>query len=282
MKIRKDHVAAITGAASGMGRSLALALAGRGVHVALADVNGPGLEETRAAAEALGVRATAAVVDVADRAAVMAWADAAAEAHGAVHLIFNNAGVATGALASTMTDEYLDWTLGINLRGVIHGTQAFLPHLRRAGEGHVVNTSSIFGLIGVPAVTPYNISKFGVRAFTECLAMELAIEGAPIGVTSVHPGGIKTAIARTSRIAPDLVGTYMDDADRGRRNFEKLFMTTADDAARIILRGVERNRLRVLVGPDAHVVDWLQRLFPSGYQTIVRRGALRQFKGRKG
>lgn len=220
MKIRKDHVAAITGAASGMGLSLALALAEHGVHVALADGDGPALEEARLAVEGLGVRAMAAVVAVADRVAVMAWADATTQADGAVRLIFNNAGVVTGALASTMTDGHLDWTLGINLRRVIHRTQAFLPHLQRAGEGHVVSTSSVFELIGVSVVNPHTTSKFGVCAFTECLAMELAIEGAPIGVTSVHPGGIKTGTSRTSRIAPDLVGAYMDNADRGRRNSE--------------------------------------------------------------
>ncbi len=271
MKFSKGHVVAITGAAFGMGRQMALQLAARGVDVAISDVAADGLEETRRLAAASGARVEATLVDVADRAAVVAWADATASTFGIVHGIINNAGVGMGALAATVTDADLDWTLGINLRGVIHGTQAFLPHLRRAGEGHIVNVSSVFGLVGVPAVTPYNVSKFAVRGYTECLAIELAVEGAPIHVTSVHPGGIKTNIARAARMAPDLVGSYMANHDQGRRGFEKMFTTPPEKAVQVILRGIDRDRRRILVGLDARVLDLLQRLFPVGYQHLLAK-----------
>lgn len=276
MKFSKGHVVAVTGAASGMGREMALQLAARGVGVAISDVATEGLEDTRRQIVEAGGRAEATRVDVADRAAVSAWADATAATFGVVHGIINNAGVGTGALAATVSDEDLDWTLGINLRGVIHGTQAFLPHLRRAGEGHIVNVSSVFGLVGIPAVTPYNVSKFAVRGYTECLAIELAVEGAPIQVTSVHPGGIRTNIARAARMAPDLVGTYMPNHDHGRRGFEKMLATPPEKAAAVILRGVDRNRRRVLIGIDAHLLDWMQRLFPVGYQHLLARAVRRR------
>lgn len=268
----RDRVAAVTGAASGIGRALALELAARGCHVALADVQAEALAEVRAEAEAAGVRATATRVDVTDRAAVEAWAAAVAAEHGAVHLIFNNAGVAAGATAAGMRDEDFDWVMGINVRGVVHGTQAFLPYLRQAPAAHVINISSVFGLIGVPAVTPYNVSKFAVRGYTECLATELVYERSHIGVSCVHPGGIKTAIARTARMADELEQGYIENAADARRRFERLFRTDPETAAKVILRGVTRGRRRILIGAEAYLADWLQRLFPGHYHRLI--GAL--------
>lgn len=268
----RGRTAAVTGAASGIGRALAVRLAGAGTHLALADIDEPGLAETAGTVRALrpDVHVTTHRVDVADRAAVHAWADAAAAEHGTVNLVVNNAGVSCAGTADAMPYEDLDWIVGINLWGVIHGTKAFLPHLRAAGEGHVVNVSSLFGLVAQPAMSAYNASKFAVRGYTEALRQDLLLEGAPIGVTCVHPGGIRTAIAATSRVAGS---TPFGDGDASRERFERLFLRIAPDtAARAILRGVVRGRARVLIGREAFLLDVLQRLAPSGYQVAVVRG----------
>ena len=173
-----------------------------------------------------------------------------------------------------MTLDELDWLMGINFRGVVHGTKAFLPHLTRAGAGHIVNISSLFGLIGFPGQGAYNAAKFAVRGFSECLAMELAIEKSPIGVTCVHPGGIRTAIARNARI-----GVY-EPSDQTREEiaegFERIARTSAERAAEVIVAGVRRGKRRVLVGPDAHALSLLQRLLPESYQRLVELGAARR------
>ncbi|MDD3762853.1 MAG: SDR family NAD(P)-dependent oxidoreductase [Nevskiales bacterium] len=268
MKNFKDKVAAITGAGSGMGRELAVELAARGCHLALSDVNDAGLAETARLVEPTGVRVTHAHVDVADQKAVFAWADQVAMDHGKVNLIFNNAGVALGASVDGMAYSDLEWLMNINFWGVVHGTKAFLPHLKAAGDGHVINTSSVFGLVGVPSQSAYNAAKFAVRGFTESLRMELDMEHCGVSATSVHPGGIKTNIAKAARLDPSVKQLGLDEHNATAK-FEKNFITTANKAARVILRGVERNQRRVLIGPDAHVIDWMARLMPSGYQRLV-------------
>jgi NAD(P)-dependent dehydrogenase (short-subunit alcohol dehydrogenase family) len=274
MKNLSGRVAAVTGAGSGIGRALALRLAGRGCHLALCDVNEGSLAATVESARRSGVKVTGARVDVADRGAVHSWADAVAAEHGRVNLVFNNAGVALGSTIEGGSHEDFEWLFGINFWGVVHGTRAFLPHLKASGEGHVVNVSSVFALISVPGQGAYNSSKAAVRAFTEALRMELEMSGAPVSATSVHPGGIKTNVARSSRADASLK-TLGFDAERGREKFEALFITDADKAAGVILRAVEKNKRRVLVGPDAYVIDGLARLLPGAYQGLVKRFALR-------
>ncbi len=269
MKNFKDKVAAITGAGSGMGRELAVELAARGCHLALSDVNEKGLAETVKLVDGSGVKVTHQRVDVADKAAVFAWADAVAKEHGKVNLIFNNAGVALGASVEGMRYEDLEWLLNINFWGVVHGTKAFLPLLKASGEGHIINTSSVFGLVGIPSQSAYNAAKFAVRGFTESLRMELDMEGCGVSATSVHPGGIKTNIAKAARMDPSIAALGLDK-EQASAKFEKNFITTANRAAQIIIRAVEKNQRRVLVGPDAHVIDWMVRLMPSGYQTLVK------------
>lgn len=266
MRTVEGKVAAITGAGSGIGRALAVLLARRKAHLALSDVDGAGLEQTAALARAEGPgKVTARVVDVSVRDEVLRWADAAAAEHGAVHVVINNAGVALGATLEDTDDEDLKWVMGINFWGVVHGTRAFLPHLRAAGEGHLVNVSSVFGLIGMPTQGAYVASKFAVKGYTETLRQELDVEGANIGVTVVHPGGIKTNIARAARLRerPGWVDarTLADD--------EKLFITSADQAARQILAAILANRRRQLIGRDAWAIDLIQRLFPSLYQRLL-------------
>lgn len=273
MKHFDGRVAAITGAASGIGRALAVELGGRGAHLALSDIDDAGLAETVARCEGGGVKVTSQVVDVADRAAVFAWADAVVAEHGAVHLVVNNAGVALGATVETMAHDDIEWLMGINFWGVVHGTQAFLPHLTAAGEGHIVNLSSVFGLISVPSQSAYNAAKFAVRGFTDALRMELEIAGSPVSCTTVHPGGIRTNIARNARIDPslaDLAGARVDDAGG---EFDRIARTSPEAAARQILAAVERNRRRVLIGPDARVIDLVSRLPGGLYQRLIVAGA---------
>lgn len=270
MKSFRNKVAAITGAASGIGRGLALELAGAGCDLALSDVNQEGLDETAAEARARGVKVTTERVDVADRNAVHAWADRVVVDHGKVNLIFNNAGVSMAGTVEGMSYEDFEWLIGINFWGVVYGTKAFLPHLRASGEGHIINVSSVFGLAGIPSQSAYNAAKFAVRGFTDALRQELELMGSNVSATSVHPGGIKTNIARAARVHEsirDLGGE--PDGNEMAEQFEKLTMTSPEKAAQLILRAVRANQRRALVGPDAHVFDWVTRLLPSTYQRIT-------------
>lgn len=270
MKSFERKVAAITGAGSGIGRALALELAGRGCHLALSDINEVGLAETVRQIGAPGVRVTTQAVDVADRRAVYDWADQVVAEHGKVNLIFNNAGVALGSTIERMSYDDIEWLMNINFWGVVYGTKAFLPHLKASGEGHIANVSSVFGLAGIPTQGAYNAAKFAVRGFTECLRQELDMTDCGVSATSIHPGGIKTAIARSARKDPSITDLGLG-FDASGEKFERAFITSTEKAARIILRAVERNQRRVLVGPDAYVFDWMVRLLPSRYQDIATR-----------
>jgi NAD(P)-dependent dehydrogenase (short-subunit alcohol dehydrogenase family) len=255
-------VAVITGAGSGIGRALAQQLANAGARLALSDISEAGLADTMALLP-VGTDARSYRLDVAKRDEVYAHADAVQRDFGAAHLLFNNAGVSLVATVEHATIEEIEWQLGINLWGVIYGTKAFLPLMRAQGSGHIINLSSIFGLIGVPCQSIYNISKFGVRGFSESLAQELA--GSGIGVTCVHPGGIRTAIGATARF-----GQFADETERAMTpTVDKLLTTPPDDMARAILQGVAAGKRRVLYGNMARPVDWLSRLFPASYERFM-------------
>lgn len=273
MKTLTDRTAAVTGAGSGIGRALALRLAGEGCHLALADRDAAALAETAALAGSR-VRVTTTDLDVAEEKAVYGWADAVVEQHGAVHLVVNNAGVALSGLTGALALDDYRWIMDINFWGVVYGTKAFLPHLETAGEGHVVNLSSVFGIAAQPLMSGYNASKYAVRGFTESLRQDLELTGSPVSATCVHPGGIKTNIARTARMHPSTADATGQSAEDSAAEFEKLFMTTPDKAARTILDGVRHNRRRVLIGPDAWAIDGMARLLPTAYQRIVT-GAVR-------
>lgn len=276
MRELRDRVAVVTGAGSGIGRALATALARAGAELAISDVNEAGLAETAELVRAIGVRVTTERVDVADRAAVHAHAERVVADFGRVNLVVNNAGVALGARIADMSYDDLAWLFGINFWGVVHGTKAFLPHLERSGEGHVVNLSSVFGIIAVPGQGAYNAAKFAVRGFTECLREELEVERSCVSATCVHPGGIRTNIARNARIPVQRPGWPARAVQE--QEFDRIARTTADAAAEKILRGVRRNARRVLIGPDAYAIDWFQRLLPTAYQRLLvgatRRGAI--------
>lgn len=272
MKSFDNKVAAITGAASGMGRTLALALARRGCHLALSDVNAAELGRTAEMAAQLGVRVTTATLDVSQRDEVFAWADQVVREHGRVNLIFNNAGVALTVNVEHAQISDFEWIMGINFWGVVHGTQAFLPHLKASGEGHVVNTSSLFGLMAIPTQGTYNSSKFAVRGFTEALRMELEMAGACVSATCVHPGGIATNIAMAGKVDPQMEKLTGVSVEAHKRRANKLISTTtAESAAEQILAAVEKNARRALIGPDARMLDKVVRLLGSGYQVLVMR-----------
>ncbi len=276
MKSLQGKVAAITGAGSGIGRALAVALAERGCHVALSDINEENVLET--ARSIAGVKVTTKKLDVADRAAVYAWADEVVRDHGKCNLIFNNAGVALATTAEGFAYDEAEWIFAINFWGVIYGTKAFLPHLRASGEGHVINISSLFGLLAFPGQSTYNATKFAVRGFTEALRIELEMTGAPVTATCVHPGGIKTNIARAARFNDSVRDLGVKDPERGSADFEKLFKTSPAEAARVILAGVERNARRVLIGRDAKIYDVVQRAMPGAYQWLIARAAKMQLR----
>lgn len=255
------RVAAITGAGSGIGRSLAVELSNRGCALALCDVDTVGMADTAAQCRP-DIEVTCTTVDVSDRAAMVAWADASADHHGAINLIFNNAGVNLTHDASTQSIEDVEWVMDIDFWGVVHGTQAFLPHLRAADAGHIVNISSVFGLVSIPTQSAYNAAKFGVRGYTDALRMELELEGSHVSATTVHPGGIKTNIARNGR------SQYGDEESIAR--FDAMAMTTSDKAAEQILTAVQRNRRRALIGPDAVLFDIGSRLPAAVTSRIVK------------
>lgn len=262
MAYTAGKIAVITGAGAGIGRALARQLNREGCELHLSDINGDTLSQTVSSLERADIPAHQQVLDVADRAAVHGWADAVAAHSGHVDIVINNAGVALMSVVEDCDYDNLEWLMGINFWGVVHGTQAFLPLLRRADQAHVVNMSSIFGLIGVPTQSAYNAAKFAVRGYTEALRQEM--RGTSIHVCCVHPGGIRTGIARTARGGDPA----LTPEERGQE-FERLARTTPEEAAAKIVRAIEKRRSRLLIGFDARVVDFLARLLPVAYSRFV-------------
>ena len=294
MKALPGKVAALTGAGSGIGRALAVTLAEAGVELALSDIDDESLSRTRGLCRASGVRVTTTVVDVSNRDDVFAWAAASASAHGRINLVINNPGVNLVAGAAAQSIEDFHWLMDINFWGVVHGTQAFLPHLRESGDGHVVNISSVFGLMSIPSQSAYNASKFAVRGFSDALRMELEMEGASVSVTTVHPGGIRTAIARNARVVPSSTGSVDDtktpspatrssgmstgSVDDIKDRFDRIAITSPDKAAREIVRAIQRNRRRALIGPDAALFDLVSRL-PAPLAQRITMAAIHRTMG---
>ncbi|MFE2009035.1 SDR family NAD(P)-dependent oxidoreductase [Streptomyces sp. NPDC059491] len=268
----RGKVAVVTGAGSGIGRQVAFVLAKRGARLAVCDVDDTRLGETADRARALGAEVHTAHLDVGDRAAVQTYAADVAAHHGVVHQIYNNAGISGGGQTVLEADwEVYDRTLAVNLFGVIHGTKAFLPHLIASGDGHVVNVSSLNGYLAQPTLSAYCASKFAVRGFTEALRSEMLTERLPVRVTLVHPGGVKTDIATsTLSQARDLgITPTPSQLARTRVYNEKLLRMPAEQAAHIIVDGVEAGSPRVRVGSDARNADRLVRLLPRGYPRLT-------------
>jgi NAD(P)-dependent dehydrogenase (short-subunit alcohol dehydrogenase family) len=276
MKTLENKVVVITGAGSGIGRQLALRAARSGALLAISDWNEAGLAESVELLKAAGVRELRSdQVDVSDRAAVAEWATAVVGQFGRVNMLVNNAGVSMTGDFEEMSYEDFDWILGVNLLGVVNGTKEFLPHLIASGDGHVVNLSSLFGLISMPGQTAYNATKYAVRGFTEALREEMLANGRPVGVTCVHPGGIKTGISRNGRKTAGLDSAALDSF------FEKkLARTTAEKAAETILKGALSGKARVLIGADAHALHHFAKLAGSRYQDVVAKSYARIAPGR--
>jgi NADP-dependent 3-hydroxy acid dehydrogenase YdfG len=267
MKSFDGKVVAITGAGSGIGRALSVDLARRGALLALSDVDEAGLMVTVDLAKATGAREVRSdVVDVAAREAVDAWAEAVIGQFGRVNVLVNNAGVSLTGEFEDLEVADMKWVVDINFWGVVYGTRAFLPHLIASGDGHVVTMSSLFGLLSIPGQSLYNATKYAVRGFSEALREEMLVGGHPVKVTVVHPGGIKTAIARNSRVSS------REDHEATARMFdERLASMSPEKAAEIILRGVLRGKPRVLVGLDAHLLHQFARIAGARYQDVVAR-----------
>ena len=256
-------VAAVTGAGSGIGQALALELARSGAAVAISDVDTEGLAQTEEQLRAIGAPVRTDRLDVTEREAFQIYADQINEHFGKVNQIYNNAGIAfTGDVEITQFKD-IERVMDVDFWGVVNGTKAFLPHLIASGDGHIINVSSLFGLMSMPGQAAYNSAKFAVRGFTESLRQEMALNGHPVKVTSVHPGGVKTAIARNG-----LTAEGVDPTAQSKFFDKRLASTSPQRAAEIILETVRKNKARVLVGQDAVVLDLIVRITGSGYQRL--------------
>ena len=265
MREIKGAVAVVTGAASGIGRALAVDLAKHGTELALADVNSAGLEETRAL---LGnAKARTYTVDVSKAPAVEAFAQAVQRDFGRASLLINNAGVALMGTLAEVSLEDMRWLIDINFWGVVHGCKFFLPMLQRETDAHIVNLSSVFGLIGPPGQTAYAASKFAVHGFSQSLREELRATSS-IKVTSVHPAGIATPIANSARAGIGVTSAARQEAEE---YFKKVALITPEEASRVIIKGILGNKNRVLIGSDAYRIDRIQRLFPSRASAMFAR-----------
>ena len=260
----KDRVAVVTGAGSGIGRAIALSLARRGAHLALADIDETGLAQTEAQAQSAGARVSRHRLDVADRDAVAALPGLVTQAHGRVDLLVNNAGVAVGGNFDQVSEADFDWLMEINFHGLVRMTRAFLSLLRASDDARIVNLSSVFGLISPPGSCAYSASKFAVRGFSNALGHELA--GTSVGVTVVHPGGVATAIAHNARLPQ---GVPDEELRRRVALIEKNLRMPPEKAGEIIVRGIEKRRRRILVGGDAVVFALLERLAPVNYWRVL-------------
>ena len=256
-------VAAVTGAGSGIGQALALELARSGATLAISDVDIEGLAHTEEQLRAIGAPVKADRLDVTEREAFQIYADQINEHFGKVNQIYNNAGIAYTGDVEISQFKDMERVMDVDFWGVVNGTKAFLPHLIASGDGHIINVSSLFGLMSMPGQAAYNSAKFAVRGFTEALRQEMIFNGHPVKVTAVHPGGVQTAIARNGIAAEGV------DLERQAKFFDRrLAGTTPQRAAQIILDAVRKNKARVLVGPDAKALDLVVRLTGSGYQRL--------------
>jgi NAD(P)-dependent dehydrogenase (short-subunit alcohol dehydrogenase family) len=262
------RTAVVTGAAAGIGRAIAVSLARRGCHLALADIDEGGMAGTLALTQAYGVRVTQHRLDVADRIEVAAFPDIVAAEHSGVDVLVNNAGVAVGGTFEQVADEDFEWLFEINFWGVVRMTRAFLPLLRASDDARIVNLSSIYGVIAPPEQTAYSASKFAVRGFSEALRHEL--EGSRIGVSVVHPGGIATSIAEKARVP---AGISEEEIVRRRARYRKLLRLPPEVAGETIVRGIERREPRILIGSDARTISLVSRLLPVSYWKFLMRRA---------
>ena len=265
--ILKDGVAVITGAASGIGAALAGGLAAQGCHLAITDRKAEGLHETAERVRKSGVRVTEHVFDVADANAIAKLPAQVEAEHGKITVLINNAGVALGGTFEQITLEDIEWLMDINFWGVVRMTKAFMPMLRRAPAAQIVNISSIYGVIAPAGQTAYSAAKFAVRGFSEALRHELWDENSTVGVTVVHPGGVRTSIAKDARTP---VAATQAEIDEAQKRFDRLLTMPPPVAAAKIIRAIERRAPRLLIGSDAAACNVIQKLFPEHYWRVIK------------
>ena len=271
----QDGVAVVTGAAGGIGAALALQLAEKGCHLALADVNGAGLAKVAAKAQAYGVKVSTLVLDMGQAESAQGLLDHVRAHHGRATVLINNAGVALGGQFEQVSEEDFDWLMSINFGAVVRLTRVFLPLLQQSQAAQIVNMSSIFGIIAPPGQTAYSAAKFAVRGFSEALRHELEAGNSSVRMTLLHPGGVRTGIATSARLPASVTA---QEIKLHQKNWQKALRLSPEAAARRILRGIERREPRVLVGDDAVAASWIQRLLPVTYWRWVARGMSRTFR----
>jgi short-subunit dehydrogenase len=277
MSLSNKSVAVVTGAASGIGRALAIRLAQEKIAgIAVSDVNEGGLGETVEMIEKLGVPVSSHIADVSELTEIEKFKDAVLRKHNRVTHLINNAGVGVIGTFEQISLADFEWLMNINFWGVVYGTKVFMPILKEQEKAHIVNVSSVFGLVAPPEQTAYCASKFAVRGFTESLRHEL--EDTNVRVSCVHPGGIKTNIARNSRVGENAPEEYKT---QGIKFFDKVAQTSAEQAAEIIVRGVKTENPRILIGKDAHAINYISRLFPRRYLKAIERIAGHRMNLRK-
>lgn len=281
MTLTKNSVAVITGAASGIGRALAIRLAKEGIAgLAISDVNEEGLRETAGMISETGTECSEHLVDVGNREQMRQFAEDVLRRHGKVTHLINNAGVGLIGSFEQLSLEDMEWLMNINYWGTVYGVKFFLPVLKQQEKAHIINLSSVFGFIALPEQTAYCSSKFAVRGFTEALRSEL--EDTNVRVSTVHPGGIKTNIARNSRVGENTPEEYKEEYKaQGVEFFDKVARTTPETAAETILRGIKSENPRILIGKDAHLISYIHRLFPKSYLRVFARLAGHRLSLRK-
>jgi NAD(P)-dependent dehydrogenase (short-subunit alcohol dehydrogenase family) len=273
MRTLHNRIAVVTGAAGGIGRATSVALAREGCDLAISDVNEPGVRETAALIEQVGRRACCHVVDVSDKSRMERYAQEVVGEYGAVHILVNNAGVTVASPFEEHSLEDWEWIVGINFWGVVYGCKFFLPHLKQADEAHIVNLSSVFGLLGVPAQSSYCATKFAVRGLSEALWVELKQHN--IGVTAVHPAGVRTDIARAARTTQgDLKSSAGDSLER--------MSVSPERCATLIVRAIKRGKMRQLVAREAYLIEAAKRISPTLPQRLLQAGFSRGLGVKRG
>lgn len=261
-----NRTAVVTGAASGIGAALAGELAARGAHLALLDIDADGLERTAAPLRTNSRRVSVHVLDLANAGAIEEFPEQLQVQHGGADLLINNAGAALGGTFAEVPVDNWEWLIDVNFYGTVRMTRALMPMLQASGGGYLCNISSVYGIVAPPGQTAYSASKFAVRGFTEALRHELV--ETDIGISLVHPGGIKTNIARNARMSREMP---TQEREAMLQDIETMFKTTPEDAARTILSGIERRRPRILIGNDARFIVGLERFFPTTHMATLRR-----------
>ncbi len=280
MKNLTEKVAVVTGAGSGIGKATAIQLAKEGCLLAISDIDTDSLERTRQQIAALNTKVIATTLDTANKQDVFSYADEVFNEFGQVNIVINNAGVYLSASIEHTSIENFEWLMNINFWGMVYGTQAFLPYLKKTGDGHIANVSSVFGFIAPASAGAYNSSKFAIRGFTETLRMELDIKDYGVSCSSIQPGGIITNIINRARLDHSTLKNSGITKEGIEKKFNKMARTTPEEAAITIIKGIKKNKMRILIGADAVILDWIVRLFPFTFRRVLAWALRRELRNK--